>query len=278
MAYLLDHPNVNAPHRGDGQYWGHPTRRGTEVSCGVIHTAENLPDITPPDTGAESVAKYQSYTKRPSSYHDIVDSDSWIECLPGDHTAFGTRGQFDDGGSLNDGTHHLSMATQAHKWSEVPVEWAALILKQAAIRIAEISTEHNLPFRLLTGPEVRQRIKGWTTHARLDPGRRSDPGISAEKLRALLNEAKEISIRGGKAMSIVGSVADPLAVTTVVGRVPFWTIHSNGEVSPHNGARVPTFDVSTLNLNAPITGGFLLEHQLVLVAAGDSGTFALNLQ
>ena len=47
--WLLDHPNPN----GTNYY----TSRTQPIRLIVVHTAEVLPDFTPPDRGAEAVAR-----------------------------------------------------------------------------------------------------------------------------------------------------------------------------------------------------------------------------
>src|SRR5690606_16430585 len=86
--YLLDHQNSAAPRRDDGRrFWGYPSRRA-KIDLLVIHTAEVLPDLTPPDTTAEAVARYGASTTRPVSWHVTVDADSTVQMLPDDYTAF----------------------------------------------------------------------------------------------------------------------------------------------------------------------------------------------
>ena len=276
MAYLLQHQNRNSKERGDGKYWGYQSRRGQPVTLGILHSGENMPDYTPPDEGAESIARYLASSTRPASYHDVMDSDSHIELLPSDHVAFHCRGRFDNGTGINGGSHGVSMATQARSWKEVPTIWRGRILESCAQVVATRSAEHGLPFVLLDEGQARRGERGWTTHQRMDSGRRSDPGLSVFELRALLKRAEQIFLdREGAGMLI--SIIDPLAVTSVPGRVPFWSINSMGKVTSHNGARTPTFDVSSLDLVAPITGAAFHQGKLVLVAEGDSGTFALHL-
>lgn len=166
--YLLDHhvsrhtPREN----GTGRPW-YPERTGT-IRVGVIHTAENLPDFTPPDMGAEAVARYGASTER-ASWHDTIDSDSWIRMLPHSSTAFHVVGY----NSISVG---VELATQAAKWVDTPIGWRLALLENCARWVADVHTRHHLPIRLLTKAEVDAGLAGFTFHSRLDPDRRSDPG------------------------------------------------------------------------------------------------------
>lgn len=168
--YLLtNHPSRNIPRaNGVGRPW-YPTRNAT-LRIGVIHTAENLPDFNPPDMGAENVAKYGASTER-ASWHDTIDSDSWIRMLPHDHTAFHVVGY----NSISVG---VELATQAAKWVDTPLGWRLAILENCARWVADVSTRHGIPIRFLSKADVDAGMTGFTYHSRLDPSRRTDPGES----------------------------------------------------------------------------------------------------
>ena len=285
MAYLLEHPNPNAPGRSDGRYWGHPSRRGHTVAVGVIHTAENLPDFTPPDTGAESIARYFTTSTRPASYHDVVDSDSWIELLPGDHVAFGSKHTREsDGASWNNIGHHVSMATRAGSWGQVPDWWKPAIMDNAARSIAAASIEHNLPIVLCNRAQAHSGMEGWTTHAYLDPDRRSDPGMTDAELRDLLELADrhatgDVGIDPGDVVARV-----PVAGTySSQGRWPILVVTADGRVAAANGARwlgdlwqlTPNDPRRPAQLNAPIVTAIPHRSGYYLIG-GDGGVFAFG--
>lgn len=166
--YLLDnHVSRDRPRKsGVGRPW-YPSRT-TTLRVGVIHTAENLPDFTPPDMGAENVARYGAQTER-ASWHDTVDSDSWIRMLPHTYTAFHVKG-------YNSPTVGLEIATQAAKWIHTDFGWRLNVLDNTARWVAYCHQEHNFPIRLLTRAQVDAGESGFTFHSRLDPDRRTDPG------------------------------------------------------------------------------------------------------
>ena len=161
MHYLLDHPNPHGPHF-------HTTRR-EPIRLIVLHTAENAPDYTPPDTGAEAVARYASVTDRRVSWHVTIDSDSTIPMLPDEYTAFHVRG-------YNSISLGLEMATRAEEWYGSPDEWRYPLLYRVIDQLAEWCQTHQIPPVYVTKSQVDAGRRGITGHAELDPTRRSDPG------------------------------------------------------------------------------------------------------
>lgn len=174
--YLIDHPNPNARADSDGRYHGYPGRR-KKVSCIVIHTAENTPDTVAADGGAEAVARYQARVDRPSSYHDLVDSDSHVRMLPWSHTAF--HASNDNSYSIG-----LSMATKAHLWPHMPAKWTERTLDNlatvaaSAVRWVQATEGVKIPVQTVTAHAARNGKAGFIAHGTLDPGRRSDPGAT----------------------------------------------------------------------------------------------------
>lgn len=168
--YLYAHPNPNAPVRSNGiRFWGYPSRRATPNVL-VIHTTESAFDAIGDDTGAENVARYQSTTARPSSYHRIVDRDSTVVCLPDEAVAFGVA-------NMNSRTLHLSLAMRAADWSD-PDKRSALqpVYTRAVAEARALVRAHQLPVALRSREQVLAGLSGITGHGILDPARRSDPG------------------------------------------------------------------------------------------------------
>lgn len=176
--YLLDNPNPNGNH--------FYTTRAKPIQIIVLHTAENLPDFTPPDTGAESVARYASTTSRAVSWHSTVDSDSVIPMIPDGYTGFHVR-------NYNSISLGLEMATQAHTWVDTPYGWRIRMLDNVAKQVAQWCSDHVIPAKLITKSEVDAGVRGITFHSRLDPTRRRDPGDAfphpylLDKVRDILN-------------------------------------------------------------------------------------------
>lgn len=167
--YLYAHPNRFAPVRANGvRFWGYPSRR-QQVRVICIHTAENVPDYIGRDGGAEAVAAFQSRTDRPSSYHEIVDSDSHVVCLPPHAVAFGAKG-------ANTVGWHLSFATKAHLWPDKPKRWRDAALNRGAERARAAADLFDVPVRRITREQYLAGWSGFVAHADVDPDRRSDPG------------------------------------------------------------------------------------------------------
>jgi hypothetical protein len=144
----------------------------------VIHTAENSPDVTLPDSGAESVARFISTRTTPGSYHRIVDSDSVVEVVP-----FGWEA-FHDGTGTNRHSIGLSVACHASQWGTAALgeAWETGALDNLARAAAEadgwLKTQGHsgTPARRVTGDDARRGVAGFVSHAELDPSRRTDPG------------------------------------------------------------------------------------------------------
>lgn len=168
--YLFDHP----PKRKKGQF----RLRGRQTSgVQVVHTAENNTDLVLPDDGAEGVAAFISRRSTPGSYAVVFDSDSTVELMP----PF-THQAFHDGTGTNRHSVGGSFACRAHQWNVLPETWVAGALEQAgrwwAAHIeAEAARGTVVPLRRVTQREARAEVPGFVSHAELDPGRRSDPGL-----------------------------------------------------------------------------------------------------
>lgn len=180
--YFLDNPNPNGQH--------FYTSRRSEIAFVVVHTAENLPDFDPPDMGAERVAAYGARTDRNASWHQTVDSDSVVACLPDDHTAWHVKG-------YNSASLGVEIATQAHRWGDGPADWEAAVLQNTADVVGRWCIDYGIPAVKLSQAEVDAGEKGLVSHSTLDPSRRSDPGIGfpwellLEKVQARIDGAAE---------------------------------------------------------------------------------------
>jgi hypothetical protein len=211
MAYLYDHQNPNAPVRSNGKrFWGYPARQ-KKIQLVVVHTTESMFDLIGEDTGAEGVARFQSTTTRPSSYHRIVDRDSEIDMLPDGATAFGVV-------DYNGQSLHIAFAMRAGDWADPEKAKAAEpALYRAARIVATWCHDYGIPDRFISQAEADAGALGLTSHGRLDPDRRSDPGtlfpwtrflglihdhldeddmgITPEELRKIVREEARIAIQ-----------------------------------------------------------------------------------
>ena len=165
--YLLDHPNRYGPHYYTERWVCQHGISGPHLI--VIHTAETLADLNPPDLGAENVARYGATTDRSVSWHSTVDSDSTIPMLPDTYTAFHVKG-------FNRCGLGLEIATQARDWPVTPAWWDEAAYERAGRVVADWCLRWSIPPRLLDGLAVGRGESGIVAHSTLDPTRRGDPG------------------------------------------------------------------------------------------------------
>jgi hypothetical protein len=161
--YLLDHPNPNGTFFYRTRY--NPLRGM------VIHTAENLPDYVPPDTGAEGVAHYGATTSRHVSWHATVDSDSVIPMLPDNYTAWQVEG-------YNSSTWGCEISGKAQMWQDSDPVWVDRVLVNLRAACFPIADKYGIPRKKITRAEFDAGARGFLSHASLDPTRRTDPGVN----------------------------------------------------------------------------------------------------
>ena len=262
--YLEDHPPVRAQGRS-------PRRQYPRTV--VLHTSETPPDWHGADGNAEKLAAYIQRRSTAGSYHSTNDRDSTIDLWNPETTeAFGARYGY------NQFAIHHSFATQAREFRDDSGWWdneaKTAIALRGATKVAEHCDRFGIPPVLLTKEQVDAGQSGVTTHHRLDPERRYDPGFSEIDLLAFLKVVKEEMQPSERHVT---NVVDP-SRPKQGGQGPFWAVYSNGRVDRHNGARALHFDLSTVDLNAPVDAAF---HErstdtLIMTASGDGGWFELQ--
>lgn len=166
-AYLIENPPRVRQFR----------ERGTTPSgVVVVHTAESVPDTIGIDAGAEGVARFIQGRSDFGSYHDLCDSDSIVDLVPYGMQAYG------DGTGSNPHAYHVSAATQADRWPNLPDEWKVATVRNmatAANRFRLYCEKHHgftIPARRISRAESERRVEGFISHAERDPARRHDPG------------------------------------------------------------------------------------------------------
>ena len=167
--FLLTHPNPNLRNYN-------PVRRNGAKPSGVVvlHTGENATDMIGVDSGAENVARFLSTRSTYGSYHDLVDSDSTVFCVPWEYEAFHCI-------YTNNHSVGISAAIQLKHWDVMPKDRRDAILR----RMAESAAQYakwlkrtrgiEIPARWLTRAEALAGTPGFVEHGRTDPWRRSDP-------------------------------------------------------------------------------------------------------
>lgn len=170
-AYLIDHPPKV-------QQW-YVKRNKPLTGCTVLHTAESVMDTVGPDTGAESVASFIQNRTTAGSYHDLVDSDSWLRLIPLEH------GAFHDGTGSNNWALSISFACSTSDWRRMTPAKRAAFLSNGARAFADQQAwrrAHGYPLtelRLISKAQSDRGESGFIYHGLRDPGRRTDPGVAA---------------------------------------------------------------------------------------------------
>ncbi len=149
------------------------TRTGRILGI-VLHVTAGLEDHTLPDRGAESAIAYGQRNTRPASWHGIVDSDSIIDCLPDNYTAFHVVG-------YNSRTLGLEIANADAKWTGKPSAWVDRTIRNAAAWCRPRAARYGLPIQLANKQQVDAAIRagrpfGFSYHMWLNPDTRIDPG------------------------------------------------------------------------------------------------------
>ena len=161
----------------DGQYHYNrprklPDRTGSHtVNKIVIHTSEQKPDPTPPDHGAEWLVKYQLNTKRNASWHVSVDADSVQWALPESYRAWHCH-------DISQSSLGVELCLHAKDWGKIDPRYELDVLATAATVVGFWCQALEIPVNYITGTEARNAQGGITMHGWVDPGRRSDPGVS----------------------------------------------------------------------------------------------------
>lgn len=168
--YLLDHPNpyhiTHYPRR---------TRPLTAITMHITAGLEGRPGTA--DNSAEQTARYAATVRdRVVSWHSGSDTDSFLYLLPASYTAFQVR-------NYNSSTYGHEISKRTTDWSAPSPRWVEDTLRQAAMCLAPVVEEYNIPLRLATKAELDSALArggapvGFVTHAGLDPSRRTDPGL-----------------------------------------------------------------------------------------------------
>ena len=257
-AYLVANPPARSQYR--------VPRRG-DIKHIIVHVTTQKPDLDGADGNAEQAARViANRTDAAGSYHKLTDRDSVVQVVPDEWEAFGAR----DGWNWT--ALHVSMATDTN-WSDL----TAVQRAQFGLKCAEVCADwvraYGIPVEL---GDVNGRTPGFYAHAHVDPGRRTDPGWSANDWLGFLATVRELVM--------------PEPVTTIRargdmwkgGRWPAWRVHADGRVVPINGAplvkQLTEFGVA--KLDHPVTSAWRDDdlNVIVLESEADGGTFALPIK
>lgn len=167
--YLIDNPPARRQFDKTRKYGG---KVWSPTGAIVLHTTES-------DAEPSNVAQYIAERKTAGSYHSIAGRNNYINLVPFESAAYGSAN------GVNHTALHFSFAAYAREWPEKISDLSInLFFEQALQAIGEMQTWlHNthyitVPAKKLTLPEFRAGRPGFIGHEDLDPGRRTDPGIT----------------------------------------------------------------------------------------------------
>ena len=163
--YLIDNPPVRRQFKARVQT-GNP-------NLIVVHTSEQPPDIVGDDHGAEKLAAYIQRRTSAGCYHTAVDADSTVAMVPPGLQCFGAR-------YVNDRALHVSHATKAAAWGDLPTDYRSRMLAFSAGVAAQWCQEFDIPPVQVTDTAsiIAGTAVGICSHADVDPMRRTDPGVT----------------------------------------------------------------------------------------------------
>ena len=122
MGYtLIDNPPASR------QYGA---RYEQESGCCTQHVAVSMIDVHPPDNGAENVASFIGNRPDPGSYHEVIDSDGYVQLIPDHLRAFHVAAS-----GVNQWSWGISYACSDTDWRKYP-EWDARAMATGAARTA----------------------------------------------------------------------------------------------------------------------------------------------
>ena len=169
--YLEDNPPVRSQFRIG--------RRDPVKPVIVVHTAESGTDRSGDDPKAENVAEFIRRRSDAGGYHLIGDRDSIIQLVRFDNEAFHDRT------GSNRWAIGISLAMNAGDWSRLPaarrdelVDTAGQMAAIAAQWFLDRGLSAPAPALLTKAGSDKPTASGFISHARRDPGRRSDPGAN----------------------------------------------------------------------------------------------------
>jgi len=176
--YLLESSN---PHHAVKPHWYEQRRQ--PILAIVVHITAGLEGLEGvADLSAENTARYAAQTPRRVSWHSGSDTDTALDLLPDEYTAFHCIG-------YNSCTIGHEISKRDTDWTGQDPEWVTFTLQMAATHLGRKARKHGIPLRRASRDELDDAVAHWTAtgnarpvgfigHADLDPERRTDPGNS----------------------------------------------------------------------------------------------------
>lgn len=188
----------------------HPRRARLSGMVGV-HTAEGVMDSVGIDTGAENVASFIVGRADYGSYHEIVDSDSFVRMAPDDYETWHIGADMHNWHSWG-----ISAACRTVDWNPDSA-WTKATIATMGERICAFWMRNGfdveaLAGRWLTRDEALRHLPGLIEHGVAQPGDRSDAWATRPDratLRQMLTDAILAAYR-----RITGTTPTPPPTTT----------------------------------------------------------------
>ena len=188
----------------------------------MLHIVTGVKDYDGLDGSAEAMARTWTVQTTSSSWHDLIDADSRVKCLPPTWKAWHSKY------GLWRTSIGIEIATDLTDWTKKPAAWVDGCLTQLARCCARYVVDYDLPITLnrnradVIARSDAGRKFGFTYHAVVDPDRRTDPGMVAgrdtfpwaafeTKLRAEVTRLK-----GGTLGSTTGTTKPTTGTTRVL--------------------------------------------------------------
>ena len=146
--------------------------RYSKITGGVIHILVSADDWIGEDTSADAGVRYGQTTKTPVSWHGCVDSDSTIDCLPDEYTAYHCY-------RYNSATIGMELGAKSTDWTAKPAEWVEKVLARMAAWWAPRCVKWGIPVKyegskaVIDAKIARGEQWGFTDHAVLNPDTRT---------------------------------------------------------------------------------------------------------
>lgn len=166
---------------GGGNYYSTRGKYTNNILGICVHVTAGITDLTPPDTSAESTNNYGRTTTVQASWTGLVDSDSIINSLHPDRTAW-TQGV--SGYNFNQPLMGVEIGKRTSDWRNHPQTWVDATLRNLAAYCAPYVVKYKIPLRVIWDRDEVQRLinagqkVGFTEHYILAGTRsRTDAGF-----------------------------------------------------------------------------------------------------
>lgn len=169
--YNDDHPNTRYPQQRARSAWGWTKPSGLVM----VHTVESFIDRLGPDTGAENCANYIATRSDAGGYHELIDSDSFVQM-----SADGMMTWHTAAAKINGPGWGISAACRATDW-DPDDDWTRRTIATMGARIRAFWERQGInpatAARWLTMEQAHRFEIGLCHHGVAQPADRSDAWV-----------------------------------------------------------------------------------------------------